>query len=953
MSNNVTIDLKANPQGIKVGVGEASKEIDKFSKDSVKSFEKLSEEAEALEARLTDIKDKLAALSAANADITEKQTSFGIAVAKVGVEIAACAGLFGPLVAVVASAKQGFDLAKLSLESTGKTVEELNPNLDKLTQELVTASGGFTKFEEKANEAGVELEDFGIKVETNFERVKKAAANMLGKIGNGEYKKTLDDAKEYFGNWGSGTSSMVAKFASGVNKLANDITDDLESMAKAGGDSFAALRNAAARGLGSSGLIVSPDGKGGADESDIRANEGGQAARADREKQEANEAAVRKFQAESLAFEKEVAEAKNANKLAEVEAIELLGITSMKVVNDKLKHEREVRESLKLTNELNSEAGRKSYEQTAKLEGVAKAVSLEYRRQAEEARSVAKEAEDIADSFQKQKESIELNNSSVEDLKEKLVASNAEMAEAAKNQTKEDDARLERLQRIAALQHKSENLNQTDNDKKDTEAAIVAVRVEQEKADKAASDRIATNGDLRRRINQEHIEDIGIESKAIDARYSLEETRIGEVDRATITRLKAQGASDEELHNLRLDMLQEGAKRALAHADENKNHDQAAAERIQINGQLEKDVLRENAEFALNEDMKVFKAKERQSKVAEAYINSYQQDTLKHLQAQGASEKIIHEQKLKMLDAELERALENSKTEEGDLDLIAQHKIAKAKDVYDFHTNEEMKGYKLAEINRGVTETKNDATYRKKIAAMRLSGASDEKLHKAAMQHIDEEEKRETDKAKGDIERAAVKAQAAKARIQETTDYEISKEKEKHDKLKQLEDDVRKGKISYAEGLAKSGLKPKTRKEINEQLKQRVKDRKETVATDKQNKADKKNGPAAKIAKQEAQDKRKDKAVAQAKAVAKAKEDVEFRKAVRQHNADPRFKDRQVAVGKVKDKVFQNASAGENHSEKILNKVEGHLKSISDAAATTNAHEVQQLRALENVGKLT
>lgn len=939
--NKATIDLMANPKGVKVGTDAGTKHIHDFSEKSIKELEKLGLSSEELEERISSLKERLAELVATNSSITESQAELGLTFAKNAVEIAACLGLFGPLIQVLANAKSAAEVANSVLENTSKTLQELNPNLDRMTKQLVDAAGGFDNFQKKVNEAGLELKDFGIKTENNAERVKKATSEMLGQISNGEYKKAWDSIA-------SDALSTYDYLAHGTNKLANDMTDDFENMAKAGGDAFKYLRDQAARWLTTSGAIIQPGGKGGADESDTKANEGGQATRKKSEDDDAAQRAKALLQKESLAFEFEISKVKQDNRRKELEDIELLGVTLMKEVNERIKREEVIREELKASNTLNSEAGKDSYERTAKLEGVSKSISLEYRRQAEEARNIVKEVEDIADHFKKQKEAIELNNAGVEELKEKLIASNAEMAAAARNQAKEDEARIERQQRIVALKHKSEE-TPDNRDKEAIEAAIVAVGVEQEKVDKAAKDRITTNSDLRQSINQKQLDAIEIEKRAIDARYSLEETRIGELDRATMVRLKAEGTSDADLHTLKLDMMQEEAKRALAHADENKDRDQAKAERIRINGQLEKDVLQENANFALAEDMKVFKEKDRQFSITTDRIHSTNEATLRVLKAQGATEDMLHDQRLKMLDAEFERRLEHETDNEKRLDIAAQHKIDKAKEIAAFQLNEDLKRYKLAEISRGIGEAKEDAEFKKKFAQMELNGAKAKKLHEARLKHIDEEEKRELGKTNGLIEQAAIRASAKKAHIQEVTDFEISEMK----RIKDLENDVKNGKISFAVGLKKSGIKPLSRQEINDNLKQRAKDHKKGVVKAAKAKAEaeenkkKKDFAKAKgnkgfIAEQiknqggksgptEAQKK----GMARAALIAKVRQNEEFNRAVRDHNKkfndDPR---RQV------DKEGKPLSEAEV------------FKRIANAAEKTNENEGEIKKLLADVGAL-
>ena len=909
MSNNASIDLKANPEGVKVGVGEARKAVERFAEDAEKYFKELGLTTEELEERLKSLKETLTGLAEENEVVTKSSKLLTAENALFATEIAAGLGLLGPFAQALAAVKVGVDLTGAALDSTTKKFELLDKSLIGSKKLIEAAGGDVNKLNAMLASMGTTAEEQGIKVENAWDKVSKAGGKLGKQLFGGT--KIQEETSSWFGKLGQSMQQGWDGFWE--REAANTVKgiDKLTSLVKKGKDKVAGL-------LGNLPAWTGMQ----SDATESRRQEKGEEDQRKAQEAEKLQSLYNEQHKESIAFENEIKKAKEDNRSDEAAAIELLGVTSMEEINRRLKNEESIRASLKETNKLTSEQGKESYARTAKLEEASKAISSEYIRQAEAARDVAKQAEDIEDSFKKQKESIELNNATVEELAEKLEESNAEMRTAAANQAKEDEAKIEREQRILALRAKSDRAT-NNNDKEDIGKAIVAVATEQEKADKASQDRTQRNGDLRQRMNQKELDAIKIEEQAIDARYSLEETRINEVDKATITRLKAEGISDKDLHGLKLAMMQAEAERALKHADENKDKNQAEADRIKINGQLEKDTIKANADFALSEEMKVFKAKDRQHSVEESKLSSIAQANLQYLKAQGATEQVIHEQKLKMMDAELARALEANKTEEGDLDLIAKHEIDRAREVSDYQLTEDLKRYKLAEISRNVEETKSDAIFKKKMVGLELGGANAKKLHDERMKHIDEEEKREIGKTKSDIEQAAIRAQAEKARIAEKTEFEINEMK----RIKDLENDVKAGKISFAEGLKKSGLKPLTRKQAIANLKQRGKDKKEALAGVKAAKQEKAN-----VAVAGRRDKRDvaeaNKAEARKQAAAKA------------------AKDKLKQLELVDKNLDRDAKGGDQ------NKSEDLLKELVAAATTTNRNEDKMIKAMETAGGL-
>ncbi len=317
----------------------------------------------------------------------------------------------------------------------------------------------------------------------------------------------------------------------------------------------------------------------------------------------------------------------------------------------------------------------------------------------------------------------------------------------------------------------------------------------------------------------------------------------------------------------------------------------------------------DEVEEILEKQVRAFKTKQ---DLEEYTLSLSHEKQLKSLQEQGANYQELHRTKIGFMEQEIALALEGA-TSQQEVDAInAQAAKRRLKEEFDFEADQANKLKKIDEINRSVAETQSDANFKKKLAGMELADKKEKDIHAERMKHIDEEEARELSKTKDAIEQAAIRAQAQKARIQEVTDFELQEMK----RIKDLENKVKRGELSFEDGMKQAGFKPPTRKEINENLKKQAVARKEAVANNKKNVGEKKRA---------------------------AMEKANWGKFARQQGAKQANDD--VAERAARNKAGKAVGGFGDTAESLL-------KDIAEAAKTTNVNEKELIKAVESAGGL-
>lgn len=825
MSNSANIDLKANPTGLKTGVGEARKEVEKFVDDSIKHFEALGLSSKELEEKLKELRKTLADMAKEDLDTAKSSKALTLDNALLALTITSLTGILGKFNFALAATEVGGKGLSLILNTASKEVTVLNDRLNISKKLMQDYAGDVEGLEAHLKSLGVTAEDVGLKIENGWSRVSKETSKLKKELSGSEgLPKMLED----IGIVGGRVADQLKHSWTG---FANYLSDKIAAGVKSAKDSFKGIKDQLASDLSEfPGLH--------ADDTSKREQEGGAEEHRKAEAEEKLQALIREGQKESLEALKRISDAK-------IEAARI------------------EQENIKVSELLTKEAVEKELQAVAEK----KKVMLEANTLAQ------KEGQDLLALEMKLEEQMKaVGKANVEAFEEM-----AEFAEAIGN-----------IEKSYAEQ-----------------AKWVAIQEQ-------------GIGNLKALLS--------------DAADALEEIR-------------AAGDGNSERGKKALEEYEK--LRSLVHNQELKD-------------------IREKNDLALDQINKELAAKkaasERVRDIENARFESNLAASLKMLEAQGASEEILHKTKLEFMDKAHERAMEQEKDEEKRRDMAAQHQIAKAKEVADVELKAEMEKYKIAEIGNSVTETKLAAEFKKKLAGMELEGAKQKEIHEARLKHIDEEEKRELAKTKNDVERAAIRANAEKARIQEKTDFEISEMK----RIKDLENDVKSGKISYAEGLSRSGMKPLTRKEQNERLKANAKARREAVAKAKE---DKKTAAATKALDAKLAAKARSEAAtkqnkAKAEALSKAKRQVEDRRdlaAMREHNAKAETEEDKYSAAAMRARSQGSrvkGIAGEvwGDSNKVGTKggssTEDLLKEIRDAAKTTNVNEEKLIHAMETAGGL-
>ena len=789
MSNNASIDLKANPEGVKAGVGEARKAVEKFAEDAEKYFKELGLTSEELEERLKSLRETLTRLAEENEVAAKSSTLLNAEMVTEGVLLAASLGLLGKTAAALSVVTTGVMLYGAALNTTTEKMELLDKSLIG-SKKLIEESGGdVEKLNAMLAAMGTTAEEQGIKVENAWGKISKSGDKLFKQMFAGG--KIQEETNSWFSKLGQSMQHGWDEFWTKQGDWVAGGVDALTKQAKN-------ARDVLARAVGN--LVPTF----GADQDQIADEEKG--AEEHRKSEEADKVAqlYREQHKESIERQEELAKAKQETAAEEREDLEINGLYSIKLIEDRITANQKFQEQLVKENKLHLEIGEKT---------------------------IATE--------------------------EKLLARKKEFL------AEQEDAERENLEATLAA-----------------DAALGNIEKGFKETAKAAYE-------------------ANLPVSALNELLAVEETRLKELTKLNLLKTNEGITSLERVGNLRQ----------------------------RIHSQTMKDMqTEEDFQVAILErefDERV-SAQNRLKAIEDSKRASSEQATLQILKAQGATEEVLHQAKMKMLDAELARALDAENDVEKQKDLVAKHEIDRDKLVSEAGLTEELKRYKLAEIGRNVSETKEDAQFKKKMAGLELDGASDKKLHDERMKHIDEEEKRELGKTKSDIEQAAVRAQAEKARIAEKTEFEIREMK----RIKDLENDVKSGKISFAEGLAKSGLKPLSRKEVMANMKQRGKDKKEALADNKRTKQLKASVAAA--------GRRNDRDIAEGK---KAE--------TRKKAAAQAAKDKMKQLELVDKNLDRDAKGGGSE-----NKSEDLLKELVAAAKTTNSNEDKMIKTMETAGGL-
>lgn len=795
MSNNASIDLKANPEGVKAGVGEARKAVEKFAEDAEKYFKELGLTSEELEERLKSLRETLTGLAEENEVAAKSGTLLNAELATEGVLLAAGLGLLGKTAAALAVVTTGATLYKEALNSTSEKMTLLDKSLLG-SKKLIEASGGdVEKLNAMLAAMGTTAEEQGIKVENAWGKVSKAGDKLFKQMFAGG--KIQEETNSWFTKLSQSMRQGWDGFWEREAKNTEKDIDQLTALAKK-------ARDVLARTVGNVLNFSSESGGFAADQDSIADEEKG--AEEHRKSEEADKIAqlYKEQHKESIERQEELAKAKQETAAEEREDLEINGLYSIKLIEDRITANQKFQEQLVKENKLHLEIGEKT---------------------------IATE--------------------------EKLLARKKEFL------AEQEDAERENLEAMLAA-----------------DAALGNIEKGFKETAKAAYE-------------------ANLPVIALNELLAVEETRLKELTKLNLLKTNEGITSLERVGNLR----------------------QQIHSRTMKDMQTEEDFQVAKLEREFDERVS---AQNRLKAIEDSKRASSEQATLQILKAQGATEEVLHQAKMKMLDAELARALDAENDVEKQKDLVAKHEIDRDKLVSEAGLTEELKRYKLAEIGRNVSETKEDAQFKKKMAGLELDGASDKKLHDERMKHIDEEEKRELGKTKSDIEQAAVRAQAEKARIAEKTEFEIREMK----RIKDLENDVKSGKISFAEGLAKSGLKPLSRKQVVANLKQRGKDKKEALADNKRTGQLKASVAAA--------GRRNDRDIAEGK---KAE--------TRKKAAAQAAKDKMKQLELVDKNLDRDAKGGGSE-----NKSEDLLKELVAAAKTTNSNEDKMIKTMETAGGL-
>lgn len=772
--NLAQIKLTADPKGVKEGTAEAKKYTEQFAKDARKALESLGVSSEKLDEHLENLAEKIKEASEASEDASKKHALLNAELAKSATLLAAGLGLLGPVAQGMAGIATVTELAGIAFKNTNTNIEILDKSLIESQKLAVEFAGNAEGLKKRLEEMGVTAEDVGLKIENEFDRIKTSSAELWKAFSGGQFQKTWDDAKRVTKGWLDWAGNGFSTFAKNVG---TEIRDVLDTTAKG----VQGARNLLARGLNKIPGM-------GADDSDIKANEGGDAARAESEKQDKINQLYEAQHAESLARQRELSAAKNEAARQELENIEIEGIKSEEVIKEKLAANAKLMQQLVERNELQTEAGDKLIATEEKLIARSKELGEQQRQRADEMHSMGESLAEIYSSFEKLKEAEVLAQQPLGVLNDLLEEAKENLDEINSESSATTEQRLEALNKVKDLEQRVHTKELQDiRERNEAEIHAINLRLETER-------------------------------KAIEAAQALEEYKLSTIHEMSLQQLKDQGAN-------------------------------------------------------------------------------YQ---------------VVHEQRLKFMEEELQLALKNADSEEERNELLWQNEKDK------FAANIQMEQQQNADMKqasknyRDVEDAEIEAANRKKLAKLQLEGAKTEELHKAAMEAIDEEEKRELARTNDAAKQAEIAAAAKIARIREITDFEIQKEKEKADKLKKLEEDVRSGKISYAEGLAQSGVKPMTRAEQNAALKQKAKDRKEAVAKNKEALADKKRLAAVE-----------------------------------------RKQGKSLAATNAKAKAEARAKAGgKSPDTKVLGDIKEELKTIASAAHQTNENESKLIQAVESAGGL-
>ena len=171
MTNKTTIDLVADPKGIRVGTAEGTKNIKEFAQGSIKNIEELGESTKELESQLDKIKNKLADVVSASSGVTEENVKLAASLAATSAELAAAFGLLGPIAAGLVAVKTAAEVAKFAFDGANESVEVLDKSLLE-SQKIIDAYGGDIEgLKKRLEELGVTDEDVGLKIEDSWDRV--------------------------------------------------------------------------------------------------------------------------------------------------------------------------------------------------------------------------------------------------------------------------------------------------------------------------------------------------------------------------------------------------------------------------------------------------------------------------------------------------------------------------------------------------------------------------------------------------------------------------------------------------------------------------------------------------------------------------------------------------------------------------------------------------------------
>jgi len=256
MSNEANIDLKANAAGVKIGVGEARKEIEKFSEQSKAALRSLNTASKEMEEQFTALDESLAQTG----ETAEEASSSYLELAKTAVMLGAS---FTKIGQAVFAAELAYEGLKIGLENTGQSMTVLDKSLTKSQQLIDDAGGDVTKLTKTLADMGVTAEDVGIKVENNWTKstdaIKKAGSELAGgsymgkfvaelKRGALEGEGVLSDFGKYMKDWGEDLGRQAKE---GVEDLAGG----LGGLAKG-------ARNLAARAMGADSEGLAEEEKG-------------------------------------------------------------------------------------------------------------------------------------------------------------------------------------------------------------------------------------------------------------------------------------------------------------------------------------------------------------------------------------------------------------------------------------------------------------------------------------------------------------------------------------------------------------------------------------------------------------------------------------------------------------------------------------------------------------------